>query len=85
MATSLVPDYLVRGGVYGRTRNPMYVGGALTLAGWAVLFGSARLATVCGAYICGMNYAGIPFEERLLHRRFGASYDAYRAQVPRWL
>ncbi|HMC68861.1 MAG TPA: methyltransferase, partial [Mycobacteriales bacterium] len=37
MATLLIPDYLVRGGVYGVTRNPMYVGGALMLAGWAFL------------------------------------------------
>ena len=23
--------------------------------------------------------------ERMLHRTFGTSYEAYRAQVPRWL
>jgi protein-S-isoprenylcysteine O-methyltransferase Ste14 len=85
MASSLVPNYLVRSGVYGVTRNPMYVGGSLMLAGWAVVFGSARLAAVCGVYLCGMNFGGIPFEERLLHRKFGATYDAYRQHVPRWL
>ena len=82
---SVVPEYLVRGGVYGVTRNPMYVGGALMLTGWTILFGSARLAPVCAVFVGGMNFAGIPFEERMLHRRFGASYDAYRAAVPRWL
>jgi protein-S-isoprenylcysteine O-methyltransferase Ste14 len=85
MASSLIPNYLVRSGVYGVTRNPMYVGGSLMLAGWAVFFGSARLAAVCGVYVCGMNFGGIPFEERLLHRKFGASYDDYCRSVPRWL
>lgn len=84
-AASLVPNYLVRGGVYGITRNPMYLGGALMQSGWAVFFGSARVGAMCAAYVCGMNFAGIPFEERLLHRRFGDSYDAYRRQVPRWI
>ena len=85
MGMSVVPEYLVRGGVYGVTRNPMYVGGALMLTGWTILFGSARLAPVCAVFVGGMNFAGIPFEERMLHRRFGASYDTYRAAVPRWL
>ena len=32
-----------------------------------------------------MQRAIIPFEERQLHRRFGADYAAYAAGVPRWL
>lgn len=82
---SLTPDYLVTGGVYSRTRNPLYLGGALMQAGWAVLLGSFRGATVTTAYVFGMNFLGIPFEERLLHSTFRLTYDEYRDRVPRWI
>ena len=82
---SLVPDYLVKGGVYSVTRNPMYVGGALMQAGWAAFFGSVPNAAALAVYVSGLNFAGIPFEERLLRRKFGASYDEYRRRVPRWI
>jgi protein-S-isoprenylcysteine O-methyltransferase Ste14 len=82
---TLVPTYLVDGGAYALTRNPMYVGGAAMLVGWVVLLGSVPVALAAVGYIIGMDRAGIPFEERLLHDRFGDSYDRYRDQVPRWL
>jgi len=82
---TLVPTYLVDGGAYALTRNPMYVGGASMLFGWVVLLGSVPVALAAVAYIVGMDRAGIPFEERLLHVRFGDSYDRYRDNVPRWL
>jgi len=82
---TVLPTYLVKGGAYAVTRNPMYLGGAAMQTGWAVFLGSVPVAATCAVYIAGMAGAGVPFEERLLHRKFGASYDAYRAQVPRWL
>ena len=85
MRVALTPDYLATEGVYSRTRNPLYLGGALMQAGWAVLLGSVRGATGTAAYVAGMNFIGIPFEERLLHSRFGATYDEYHDRVPRWI
>ena len=82
---TVVPTYLVKGGAYAVTRNPMYVSGAAMHAGWAVFLGSVPVAATCAVYIAGMASAGVPFEEGLLHQKFGASYDAYRTQVPRWL
>jgi protein-S-isoprenylcysteine O-methyltransferase Ste14 len=82
---TLLPTYLVDGGAYALTRNPMYVGGAAMLVGWVVLLGSVPAALAAVGYIIGLDRAGIPFEERLLHDRFGDSYDRYRDQVPRWL
>jgi protein-S-isoprenylcysteine O-methyltransferase Ste14 len=80
-----LPTYLVKGGAYAVTRNPMYVGGAAMQTGWAMCLGSVPVAATCALYLAGMASVGVPFEERFLQRRFGASYDAYRAQVPRWL
>lgn len=82
---TVVPTYLARGGAYAVTRNPMYLGGVAMQAGWAILFGSVPVAEACAVYLTTMSAAGVPFEERLLHKRFGESYDAYRRAVPRWL
>lgn len=85
LKAAVIPDYLVRGGAYAVTRNPMYVGGAAMQAGWVILLGSARLAVVGLVYVVALDRLGVPFEERLLHKRFGASYDRYRERVPKWL
>ena len=37
------PRHLVTGGLYRVSRNPMYIGVLCILAGWALLYGSARL------------------------------------------
>jgi protein-S-isoprenylcysteine O-methyltransferase Ste14 len=83
--TSLVPEYLVRAGAYTHSRNPMYVGGALMWVGWATLLGSPPVAGGGIALFAGMATVALPMEERMLHRRFGPTYDAYRERVPRWL
>ena len=82
---TVVPTYLARGGAYAITRNPMYVGGAAMQLGWSLFFGSLPVAAGAAVYVTGMTTLGVPFEERLLHRRFGESYDRYRRSVPRWL
>ena len=82
---TVVPTYLARRGAYAVTRNPMYVGGAAMQAGWSILLGSTRLAGITIGYLAGLHLLGVPFEERLLERRFGDSYLAYKTQVPRWL
>src|SRR5207244_9398269 len=82
---TVVPTYLARGGAYAVTRNPMYLGGAAMQAGWAIVLGSVPVAEVGVVYLMALTAVGVPFEERLLHDRFGESYDAYRRAVPRWL
>lgn len=78
------PNYLVTEGAYRFTRNPLYFGGACMWAGWALLLGNLPLVVV-GACLFGfLAGIGIPFEERMLHDRFGDAYGAYRERVPRW-
>lgn len=81
----LVPEYLVRSGAYNVTRNPMYLGGGLGMIGWAALFGSVPIGAVALVFLAGVDRVGIPFEERLLRRKFGESYDVYCAHVARWI
>ena len=82
-AIQMTPDYLLSGGPYEYSRNPIYAGEALMWLGWAVLLRSARVATGLVVMVSGMNVA-IRIEERGLERRFGDSYREYLATVPRW-
>jgi protein-S-isoprenylcysteine O-methyltransferase Ste14 len=81
---SPTPDYLLVSGPYRFSRNPMYVGEAAIWAGWAVLFGSLPVAT--GLVALAVVQSGVVrMEECVLNKRWGDSYDEYRARVPRWL
>jgi protein-S-isoprenylcysteine O-methyltransferase Ste14 len=82
---TVVPEYLVTRGAYSISRNPLYVGGGLLWAGWAIFFGNARVALAGGGWLTLITTLGVPFEERLLRRKFGSAYDTYCRRVPRWL
>jgi protein-S-isoprenylcysteine O-methyltransferase Ste14 len=76
---------LVTGGIYARTRNPMYLGFALALAGWAAWLGHPLAALGVAGFVAWMNAAQIPVEERALRDLFGAPFDEYCARVRRWI
>jgi hypothetical protein len=79
-----MPGYLVRQGPYQLIRNPMYAGEAIVWAGWGLVYASpavwAGLAIMCTGLA-----ATVRWEERRLLRRFGDNYQAYLAEVPRWV
>ena len=71
-------------GVYARMRHPIYAGILLTAGGSAVL--RARPETlVAVAALARVLQVKARYEERLLQDRFGVTYDAYAAQVPRFV
>jgi protein-S-isoprenylcysteine O-methyltransferase Ste14 len=76
---------LVTSGVYGLTRNPMYLGLLLALLGWAAYLGNA--ATLLGPLLWALwlGRFQIAPEERILRERFGEHYTRYAARVRRWL
>lgn len=79
------PKRLVVRGLYRYSRNPMYVGLLTLVAGWAILFRSAVLVGY-GVFLFVFFSVFIHFyEERHLSREFGDEYQAYLAQVGRWL
>ena len=76
---------LVVVGPYRHVRNPMISGVLTVLLGEAALFGSLPLLVWFGA-VFAVNAVYFPLvEEPGLRERFGEDYDAYRANVPRWL
>ncbi len=76
---------VVTDGPYRFTRNPMYVGHALLLAGWAI--GLAHPLAFIGplAYIVWIDRLQIPAEEAALAARFPAAFADYARRVRRWL
>ena len=76
---------VVTSGVYRLTRNPMYLGMALILAGLAFWWASGPGLLLVAAYGAYMTQFQIKPEERALETVFGAAYRAYRARVRRWI
>ena len=72
-------------GPYRHVRNPMISGVLAILLGEAAIFASVPLL-LWFAGVLAVNALYLPLvEEPGLRKRFGADYDAYRANVPRWL
>ncbi len=76
---------VVQTGIYGSTRNPMYLGMAAALLGvacWHPTIPGYMLVPVFCVYLTRFQ---IKPEERALTARFGDEYTSYMALVRRWL
>ncbi len=72
-------------GVYGYSRNPIYLGMAVAHGGIAVCGGSVgALATLAVAVAVIQTYV-IAREERYLEDKFGKTYLDYKTRVRRWV
>jgi protein-S-isoprenylcysteine O-methyltransferase Ste14 len=76
---------LVRDGIFSLSRNPLYVGNILIIAGLVVIYNSPWIYAIVlpafvFAYICI-----VAAEEEFLRGRFGAEYDDYCAEVHRFI
>ncbi|PSB27168.1 methyltransferase family protein [Stenomitos frigidus] len=76
---------LVCSGIYGVSRNPMYVGLALLLVAWAVYLSSLWSLVGVFGFILYVNRFQITPEERTLTTLFGDQFLSYQAKVRRWL
>jgi protein-S-isoprenylcysteine O-methyltransferase Ste14 len=79
------PRGLVRTGLYRFSRNPMYVGVLLVVAGRAVGFRSWPLAIYGAILGIAFHLRILLYEEPWLARTFGSEWDTYRSRVPRWI
>jgi protein-S-isoprenylcysteine O-methyltransferase Ste14 len=75
----------VTGGVFRWSRNPMYLGMLVALAGWAAYLSNALAALLLPAFVAYLNRFQIRPEEQALLARFGPSYSEYMATVRRWI
>ena len=76
---------LVIAGVYRWTRNPMYLGLALALAGWGMYLSNLYALLLACTFVPYMNRFQIRPEERALERAFGNTFREYCRRVRRWL
>lgn len=75
---------LVTGGIFGFTRNPMYVALALLLLAWTDYLAAPWALLGPVAFVLYITRFQILPEERALSEKFGADYAEYRARVRRW-
>lgn len=82
--TSITTTFLT-GDVYAVTRNPMYLGMILMLAGIALMTGSLWLLFVTAVDAVILDAVFCRYEEQKLLRQYGSRYADYHRNVRRWL
>lgn len=75
---------IVATGVFGWSRNPMYLGMAVTLLGLSAWFGNILGYALIPLFCMYLTEFQIKPEERALLASFGAEYETYMAKVRRW-
>ena len=79
------PRHLVVRGLYRYVRNPMYVSVMTILMGEAILFVSTTVLIEAGVFITLAHLFVAFYEEPILRRQFGESYERYSQTVGRWV
>jgi protein-S-isoprenylcysteine O-methyltransferase Ste14 len=77
--------HLVVSGLYRYVRNPMYVAVVSTILGQSLIFGSVRLLEYGGLAWLVAHLFVLFYEEPTLRASFGSEYEAFCAEVPRWI
>jgi len=87
--TNILPnrsaEQLVVTGPFRFTRNPIYVGNTALLIGLGLWFSNSWLILTTIPVVFAVDRLAIRREEAHLSSRFGSTFAAYSAKVPRWL
>jgi len=87
--TNVVPyqpsTALVTNGPFAFSRNPIYLGFAVTYLGLAIGLDAPVAIAMLLPCLVVVTWGVILREERYLERRFGAAYLDYKRRVRRWL
>ncbi|NBC33787.1 MAG: isoprenylcysteine carboxylmethyltransferase family protein [Alphaproteobacteria bacterium] len=75
---------LVTGGPFAVSRNPMMLGVMIAQLGLFLALPTLFTLVCLLVGFCAV-VSQVFVEERVLQEKFGAAYEAYRAQTPRWL
>jgi protein-S-isoprenylcysteine O-methyltransferase Ste14 len=76
---------LVASGPYSVVRNPLYLFSASGAAGAGLWTGSLSAGLALAAIAFAVFHVVALSEEAFLRLRFGADFEAYAAEVPRWI
>jgi protein-S-isoprenylcysteine O-methyltransferase Ste14 len=75
---------VIRKSVFGVIRHPIYLGEILFFLGFLILSLSLAAMAVWVVAVAFLHFIA-KYEEKLLLARFGADYEKYLREVPRWL
>jgi protein-S-isoprenylcysteine O-methyltransferase Ste14 len=84
-APVMPPQHLIVTGWYRFVRNPMYVAVASLIFGQGLLFGNVGVLEYGLAVSGGFHIFVLAYEEPTLRRTFGAEYERFCTNVPRWI
>jgi protein-S-isoprenylcysteine O-methyltransferase Ste14 len=76
---------LVTSGIYGISRNPMYLALLCLLIGFGFCLGSLYSLSLCVGFVLYLNRFQIEPEERMLSAQFPVEFPRYQARVRRWV
>ena len=79
------PDKFVTQGLFGYSRNPMYLGFAFAAFGAAIVFGCLMSLVIALAHLMVLDRWYIAFEEQRMAMQFGKEYQVYKNRVRRWI
>jgi protein-S-isoprenylcysteine O-methyltransferase Ste14 len=79
------PRKLTRRGPYKWVRNPMYLSLFALVGGEALFLPSWHIGVYWIVLVCSLHLIVVLHEESALRFRFGAVYEDYKRDVPRWL
>jgi protein-S-isoprenylcysteine O-methyltransferase Ste14 len=79
------PDRLIQSGIFSRTRNPIYVGDALVLAGLILRFDAVLALPLLPIFVWLIEQRFILPEEDRLRRLFRMDFARYESKVRRWV
>lgn len=79
------PRQLVVTGSFRYVRNPGYVAILTLLLGEGLFYGSQTILLYALIVALMFHLFVVLYEEPILRRQFGATYEAYCHQVPRWI
>lgn len=79
------PAQLVTGGVFRLSRNPIYLGDAMILAGFILYWDAVPSLVLLPTFVWLLEKRFIEDEEKKLRRKFVAEFRKYEQQTRRWL
>ncbi len=79
------PSALIQSGIFGRTRNPIYLGDALVLAGLLLRWDAVLALPLIPIFVWLIEKRFILAEEDRMRREFRADFARYAEKVRRWV
>ncbi len=87
--TSVLPHhstrFLVTCGPFGLTRNPIYLGYTVILAGIGLLDANVWCFLMAMLFVAATSLYAVPQEELHLLSRFGVEFERYSQRTARWI